>query len=82
MVCIGAMVFAHVPILSWAGEASPVLGRESYHLVYIHNLYNKQYYYVTTQEGLTGYVKASQCVVLSVDGATLTVRPDPATAAV
>ena len=62
---LGAMVFAHVPILNWPGEKSPVKGRESFHLFYIHNVYNRQYYYVTTQEGLTGYVKASQCVILT-----------------
>ena len=62
---LGAMVFAHVPILNWPGEKSPVKGRESFHLFYIHNVYNRQYYFVTTQEGLTGYVKASQCVILT-----------------
>ncbi len=62
---VGAMVFAHVPILSWPYDLSTVLGRESYHLFYIHNIYNRHFYYVTTQEGLTGYVKASQCVILS-----------------
>ena len=61
---IGAMVFANCPILGWPHKLARVLGRESYHLFYIRNVYNKQYYYVTTQEGLTGYIKASQCVVL------------------
>ena len=62
---MGAMVFAHCPILGWPHKLARVLGRESYHLFYIHNVYSRQYYYVTTQEGLTGYIKASQCVVLS-----------------
>ena len=62
---LGAMAFAHVPILSYASETAPILGHESYHLIYIHNLSHKQYYRVTTQEGLTGYVKASQCAVLT-----------------
>ena len=61
---MGAMVFAHVPILTYPYETSPVKGRESFHLFYIRNVYNRLYYYVTTQEGLTGYIKASQCVVL------------------
>ena len=61
---IGAMVFANVPILTYPYEAASVKGRESYHLFYIHNVYNRLYYYATTQEGLTGYIKASQCVVL------------------
>ena len=61
---IGAMVFANCPILGWPHKLARVLGRESYHLFYIRNVYNKQYYYVNTQEGLTGYIKASQCVVL------------------
>ena len=59
------MAFANVPILRWPGEKAPVLGRESYHLFYIRNVFNRQYYYVTTQDGLTGYVKAGQCVILS-----------------
>ena len=62
---IGAMAFANVPILRWPVDAAQVLGHESYHLFYIHNLYNRRYYLVTTQEGLKGYVKASQCVTLS-----------------
>ena len=62
---LGAMVFAHVPILSYPHESAKVLGRESYHLIYIRNVQNRQYYRVTTQEGLTGFVKASQCTVLS-----------------
>ena len=59
------MVFANVPVLQWPKETATVLGRESYHLFYIHNVYNREYYRVTTQDGLTGYVKASQCAILS-----------------
>ena len=62
---LGAMTFAHVPIHTWASDTSYVLGRESYHLFYIHNLVNRQYYRVTTQEGLTGFMKATQCAPLS-----------------
>ena len=57
---IGAMVFANVPILTYPYEAASVKGRESYHLFYIHNVYNRLYYYATTQEGLTGYIKAME----------------------
>ena len=62
---MGAMAFADVPILAWPHKLARVLGRESYHLFYVHNVYNRQFYYVTTQEGLTGYVKASQCMILT-----------------
>ena len=61
---IGAMVFANVAVYEKANESADVLGRESYHLVYIHNI-RKDFYYVTTQEGLTGYVKASQITALT-----------------
>ena len=57
---LGAMAFAHVPILAWPHKLANIVGRESYHLVYIHNVYNKQFYYVTTQEGRKGYVRATQ----------------------
>ena len=62
---LGAMTFAHVPIHTWASDTSRVLGRESYHLLYIHNLVNRRFYRVTTQEGLTGFVKATQVTPLS-----------------
>ena len=62
---LGAMTFAHVPIHTWASDTSNILGRESYHLFYIHNLVNRRFYRVTTQEGLTGFVKATQCTPLS-----------------
>ena len=61
---LGAMVFANVAVYEKPNEDSAVLGRESYHLVYIHTI-KKDFYYVTTQEGLTGYVKWSQVTPLS-----------------
>ena len=61
---LAAMVFANVAILEKPNETANVLGRESYHLVYVHNI-KKDYYYVTTQEGRTGYVKATQLTPLS-----------------
>ena len=62
---MGAMTFANCPILAWPHKLANVLGRESYHLVYIHNVYNRQFYLVTTQQGLKGYVKADEIAVLS-----------------
>lgn len=56
---LAAMVFANVAVYDKPNETATVLGRESYHLVYIHNI-KKDYYYVTTQEGRTGYVKITQ----------------------
>ena len=61
---IAGMVFANVAVYEKPSETAEVLGRESYHLVYIHNI-QKEYYYVTTQEGRSGYVKASQVTPLS-----------------
>ncbi len=61
---IAGMVFANVAVYEKPSETADVLGRESYHLVYIHNI-QKEYYYVTTQEGRSGYVKASQVTPLS-----------------
>ncbi len=61
---LAGMVFANVPIYERASESSEVLGRESYHLVYINNI-RKDFYRVTTQEGLEGYVKISQVTPLS-----------------
>ena len=61
---LGAMVFANVAIYEKPNEAATVLGRESYHLVYIHTI-KQEYYYVTTQEKRTGYVKATQITPLS-----------------
>ena len=60
---IGGMTFANVPIYERPSENSAVLGRESYHLVYVHNI-KKDFYLVTTQEGQTGYVKASSVTSL------------------
>ena len=60
---LAAMVFANVAILDKPSETANVIGRESYHLVYIHNI-KKDYYYVTTQEGRTGYVKITQLTPL------------------
>ncbi len=62
---VGAMAFANVPILAWPHKQARILGRESYHLFYIHNVYNRQFYYVTTQEGLTGYIRATRGNVLT-----------------
>ena len=61
---IAGMVFANVAVYEKPSETADVLGRESYHLVYVHNI-NKDFYFVTTQEGRTGYVKASQVTPLS-----------------
>lgn len=61
---LAAMVFANVAVLDKPSETAHVIGRESYHLVYIHNI-KKDYYYVTTQEGRTGYVKITQLTPLS-----------------
>ena len=61
---IAGMVFANVAVYEKPSETADVLGRESYHLVYIHNI-QKEYYYVTTQEGRSGYVKTSQVTPLS-----------------
>lgn len=61
---LAAMVFANVAILDKPSETANVLGRESYHLVYIHSI-KKDYYYVTTQEGRTGYVKITQLTPLA-----------------
>ena len=61
---LAAMVFANVAVYEKPSETADVLGRESYHLVYVHNI-NKDFYFVTTQEGRTGYVKASQVTPLS-----------------
>ncbi len=56
---LAAMVFANVAVYDKPNETANVLGRESYHLLYVHNI-KKDYYYVTTQEGRTGYMKISQ----------------------
>ncbi len=61
---LAAMVFANVAILEKPNETAKVLGRESYNLVYVHNI-KKDYYYVTTQEGRTGYVKITQVTPLA-----------------
>ena len=61
---LAAMVFANVAIYEKPNETATVLGRESYHLLYVHNI-KKDYYYVTTQEGRTGYVKISQVTPVS-----------------
>ncbi len=61
---LAAMVFANVAVYEKPSETAEVLGRESYHLVYIHNL-QKDFYLVTTQEGRKGYVKASSLTPLS-----------------
>ena len=61
---IGGMTFANVAVYERPSDTAAVLGRESYHLVYVHNI-KKDYYYVTTQEGLTGYVKASSVTALT-----------------
>ena len=61
---IAGMVFANVAVYEKPSETADVLGRESYHLVYVHNI-NKDFYFVTTQEGRTGYVKTSQVTPLS-----------------
>lgn len=61
---LGAMVFANVAIYDKPKETADVLGRESYHLLYIHNIH-REFYRVTTQEGRTGYVKATQVTPLS-----------------
>ena len=61
---LGAMVFANVPLYAKPNETADVLARESYHLVYIHNI-RKDFYYVTTQEGRKGYVKTTQITTLS-----------------
>ena len=61
---IGAMVFANVAVYEKPREDATVLGRESYHLLYIHNI-KKEYYLVTTQEGRKGYVKTTQVTPLS-----------------
>ena len=59
-----AMLFANVPIYEKPKETAEVLGRESYHLVYVHTIH-RDFYYVTTQEGLKGYVKISSVTPLS-----------------
>ena len=59
-----AMVFANVAVYEKPSETADVLGRESYHLLYVHSI-RKEFYYVTTQEGRTGYVKISQVTPLS-----------------
>ena len=61
---IAGMVFANVGVYEKPNEAADVSGRESYHLVYIHNI-KKDFYYVTTQEGRKGYVKTSQVTPLN-----------------
>ena len=61
---IAGMVFANVAVYEKPNENSDVLGRESYHLVYVHNI-KKDFYLVTTQEGRKGYVKASQVTPLT-----------------
>ena len=60
---LAAMVFANVAVYEKPNETAPVLGRESYHLLYVHNIH-KDYYYVTTQEGRQGYMKISQVTPL------------------
>ena len=61
---IAGMVFANVAVYEKPNENADILGRESYHLVYVHNI-KKDFYYVTTQEGRTGYVKTSQVTPLN-----------------
>ncbi|MBQ7278340.1 MAG: C40 family peptidase [Clostridia bacterium] len=61
---LGAMTFASVPVYEKPRETAQVLGRESYHLVYIQGI-EKDFYQVTTQQGLSGYIKCSQCVGLT-----------------
>ena len=61
---LAAMVFANVAVYDKPKDTAEVLGRESYHLVYVRNIY-RDYYYVTTQEGRTGYVKISQVTPVS-----------------
>ena len=61
---IAGMVFANVAVYEKPNENADILGRESYHLVYIHNI-KKDFYYVTTQEGRKGYVKTSQVTPLT-----------------
>ena len=61
---IAGMVFANVAVYEKPSETADVLGRESSHLVYVHNI-KKDYYFVTTQEGRSGYVKTSQVTPLS-----------------
>ena len=61
---LAAMVFANVAVYDKPKETANVLGRESYHLLYIHNI-KRDYYYVTTQEGRKGYVKISQVTPLA-----------------
>ena len=56
------MVFAHVPALKRPLETSSVLGG-----ILSSVLSKQQYYYVTNQDGLTGYVKAGRCTILSQD---------------
>ncbi len=59
-----AMVFANVAVYDRPNELANVLGRESYHLLYVHSIH-RDFYYVTTQEGRKGYVKTSQVTPLS-----------------
>ena len=61
---LGAMAFANVAIYDKPKETADVLGRESYHLLYIHSIH-REFYRVTTQEGRTGYVKTTQVMPLS-----------------
>jgi cell wall-associated NlpC family hydrolase len=61
---LGAMAFANVAIYDKPKETANVLGRESYHLLYIHSIH-REFYRVTTQEGRTGYVKTTQVTPLS-----------------
>ncbi len=61
---IAAMVFANVPVREKPSDTAKVLGRESYHLLYIHSI-QRDFCYVTTQEGRTGYVKTAQVKTLT-----------------
>ena len=61
---LAAMVFANVPIYEKPNETADVLGYESYHLLYVHSIH-RDFYYVTTQEGLKGYVKISSVTTLT-----------------
>ena len=61
---LGAMAFANVAIYDKPKETADVLGRESYHLLYIHSIH-REFYRVTTQEGRMGYVKTTQVTPLS-----------------
>ena len=61
---LAAMVFANVAVYEKPNETAKVLGRESYHLLYVHNIH-RDYYYVTTQEGRQGYMKISQVTPLN-----------------